>query len=1451
MGEPAYQLPEEDRPDIRPDLRAQEERPKFGVVEGGGETTPKKDGHLRSVDAGDEESRALGHDSKSKTNKDGSDNDSDYGPSALDDIRNRVGKGYNKDGEKKKFLSKLLPNSKVKKRIAISTAIAGGGVAASIFMFTAMLPIKIVSLVSMFEERAGAASSAALDKEGQHLLNRYMVKYVFPNLNKGTCHKIVDPGCVSVVKGTGPVSKTFQAWRQTKFEQKLATKYDLAFGKRGDTYYIHTAAKNINIGDGSSIFGDGAHAGSRHEIENIISTRLKEGTLWDRVYYRFRVAPFLNNKYGIRHCINACKAINKFTDNVKTKKKAAEAYLIQRVISPLSSSYGLIAQCVLDGGDFCPKVNDKLSQVSNADGTRENVTPFQKKLQEQMVDFAGKFGKDSLDDLVRVSSDISKDGFSKVFARELASKIAQIVGGGSGEAAGAAAEKAVPVIGWVLLIARVINTAEQIGPILRYMSYAAFTYAAIQQATAYQTVADEAKSGQIDPVQLGSFNQALSTNLSGSSEDQSDATETPLYNALAGTANNNTSTALLNVLPGKTYASQASSSGGYKCDNGKGVPAGKLVCEEEKFDRGNGVANKISDSMHAIVDPIPGASTLLWVIGKVDELVGKAFGAAFNKICNINPVCKATVSKLGGYAGQFMSYMLKKMIASPFSNNMSGGRGSDMLYAGLDAKDNASCMEIIGCQRVDDKTAAAIQEQYLKKQQDTFNAQPFFARMFSTSEPRSLVSRLALSLPGSKLITARNFATGLLHNPLTVFGNFSSALFAHPTSAGSLVLANDPFGIPQNAYPDGDIPKYPDQYWDQHCQKDYDESTGEYDNSDWLSKQTLDKQTGQAVANTTNPCMLILAASQAVGGLSDASLLPGGSLNQDGTSDPGTGQEISFRIATYNIKTPDQTDGAGDPGNKWKDSSVRVPIAAKVVEQNKFEVIGFQEIAPTTFSRLKVALGSQYDSFPKHPGENGSLTSITPIFWDKERFSMVDFGTIGNAWRKCKGVELCNDIPWIKLRETGGQNTGQEFYVINTHMVNRNSASEQPASDPGGAEKREASAKEIMKKIQSFTDAPIFLTGDFNSSWMPSHDDPALHGDRTRLPYCILTTGGQLVNVYDLANSRKGACPTKDAPYRIDHIYTSPDIRVSDQQFVVNSETKTASDHNPLYADVSFGSSDASGAGADFTISSFNIYFSSDKDHADYSIKKWRERLARSVSVLKKQDIAVAGLQEVRENQWSALQTNADDMLGDGWGIYPSNYKAAGYAAQNPIVWNKSDFTFVSGKTLPGGRLTSPGVQPNSSVLVRLRSNTGQEIYLLNVHEPVHNGTQVLARYQSALEHAKQIKELGADGIPIFVTGDFNSSYAPNSRQSTWQNKKENMAYCILTNGTGLWDALDAEKNNKGHCTSSSGPVDHVFMSTSVSVPRGGYSYSIGPPQNGSDVHHTLIVKVNIAGSGS
>lgn len=272
------------------------------------------------------------------------------------------------------------------------------------------------------------------------------------------------------------------------------------------------------------------------------------------------------------------------------------------------------------------------------------------------------------------------------------------------------------------------------------------------------------------------------------------------------------------------------------------------------------------------------------------------------------------------------------------------------------------------------------------------------------------------------------------------------------------------------------------------------------------------------------------------------------------------------------------------------------------------------------------------------------------------------------------------------------------------------------------------------------------------------------------------------------------------------------------------------------------------GAGSKFNISTFNIYYNTDDSNADYSKNQWQERLERSANVIKNNDLDVVGIQEVRETQWARLQDS--DRLGSTYDIYPDKYGAGGYTSQNPIVWNKDRFDLEKGTTLPGYAVTS-GANSKGRTQVKLKDkSTGQRFYVINQHEPVHDGSAIKERFDSANQLAAHVKDLGKEGLPVFLTGDFNSGYDNRAAQPTYNNDRNNLAYCILTDGGLLWDAFDAAKNKPGKCPTPDGPgVDHIFMSPSVKA--SGYDRSNEPRGNGSDVHPTVFVSVEIPGESA
>lgn len=282
----------------------------------------------------------------------------------------------------------------------------------------------------------------------------------------------------------------------------------------------------------------------------------------------------------------------------------------------------------------------------------------------------------------------------------------------------------------------------------------------------------------------------------------------------------------------------------------------------------------------------------------------------------------------------------------------------------------------------------------------------------------------------------------------------------------------------------------------------------------------------------------------------------------------GTGQ---MRIGTYNVKVANQTNG---PGDGWLDSSIRMPMIGKIIRDLKYDVVGLQEIEAVQWKQVKDSLPG-YSSFPKGYRSEKGLSGQVPIYWKTDKYTLVDSGLFNRSWRKCTGVNLCEYAPWVLLEDN---TTSQQFYAMNTHMVNENNIA--GGSDRGGAEKREADAKEINRVIRTEfkRGVPVFVTGDLNSSWSPVADDFALRGDRTRLPYCILTTDTGISHASDIADGLKGACPSKlgQRKYQIDHVFTNSNTPV---RKTGRYNDPQATDHPTIYADV--GSDSSGGTGSD------------------------------------------------------------------------------------------------------------------------------------------------------------------------------------------------------------------------------------------------------------------------------
>lgn len=173
-----------------------------------------------------------------------------------------------------------------------------------------------------------------------------------------------------------------------------------------------------------------------------------------------------------------------------------------------------------------------------------------------------------------------------------------------------------------------------------------------------------------------------------------------------------------------------------------------------------------------------------------------------------------------------------------------------------------------------------------------------------------------------------------------------------------------------------------------------------------------------------------------------------------------------------------------------------------------------------------------------------------------------------------------------------------------------------------------------------------------------------------------------------------------------------------------------------------------------FKVSSFNILGSSHTKKR----KGWAQGPARAVragALVRSYGVTVVGLQEFQSNQVGPFLSAAG-----GFQAYPGNSQGH-LDAENSIAWDPDHWELVEGHT---HSIPYFGGKGRNMPYVLLRNNeTGRLAWFSNYHNPadVHGGAQRWREAATAKE-AALVRELTADGTPMFTTGDMNErgSYA-------------------------------------------------------------------------------------------
>jgi endonuclease/exonuclease/phosphatase family metal-dependent hydrolase len=178
-----------------------------------------------------------------------------------------------------------------------------------------------------------------------------------------------------------------------------------------------------------------------------------------------------------------------------------------------------------------------------------------------------------------------------------------------------------------------------------------------------------------------------------------------------------------------------------------------------------------------------------------------------------------------------------------------------------------------------------------------------------------------------------------------------------------------------------------------------------------------------------------------------------------------SGNALELKVATYNLRL----DTPSDSANAWP---YRKEAVKALIQYHDFDIVGTQEGFLHQLQSVCELQAYTYCGAGRDDGKEAGEYSA--ILYKKDKFTIIDSGnfwlretpdTPGLGW----DATCCNRIcSWAKFNEI---ESGAEFYFFNVHF------------DHQGVIARKESGKLMIRKIKEIAqDAPVILTGDFNST---------------------------------------------------------------------------------------------------------------------------------------------------------------------------------------------------------------------------------------------------------------------------------------------------------------------------------------------------------------------------------
>lgn len=821
---------------------------------------------LKSAEEGASTGQAAGKQAKSESGK-------------LKKHEGQIGDGYNDDdqGSKLSRLKRKVSSASKKKK-----AIIGGGVGAGIGgiligSFMSMLPLKVNHIAENLQKRHYASSESAVEKRAQKMFSDYIRKHLIPSMKgKDNCNStLTNKDCVHITDTDTPAKRLYKAWADNRFENKLATNHGLKFEKtgagvkmfvKGDKNGIDLSEfinnSNLNLDEVAEIKG-------RANIRTAIKDAFKDETHLKRMMYRFKVGRFLERKYGIRRCLFFCKTTDKLDDWKDKKKLAARMMIIKRVVMPHNDLVQEAMQCIMDSSCVSGDTDEY------GDDNEKKRDALEKKIAERRQEFGGRHLSmtvaevaDEVEDIMKASGKYG--GLGKYFADKAVDKVFTdtAVAEGIKKATG----KVLPVVGWIDFAANIIKFSKDSGAKVKRWAFAITGASMVTTYMLYRSHADELKNAKIDVEMLGGTVDTISDAAGNDQHRGQSAEVSPLYDHIMATPT--TKTAFMDILSPTAYAQGKQAK--YTCDDNNPIPAGQLICDEEKLIPEN-FATKISDLFKSEPLATLGTAADWWSssIGWVINGISGAIGDGVTYVAGLVPGYDELQAKIREWTSPLIEKASKYIIPQPIYDGMSGARTFNMAAGGADVSANDYAHYGLGGKKLSDEQVAALRTEQLEQENLEFANKSIFARLFDKEDSRSMVSQLAMSMPLSASRLSQSTAATLLSNPISQLRNGFGSLFI--TQKTKAAVTADPFGVPQYGYPVDDpvFKADSDQYTDAYC----DEKI-----KAWAESATQNPDTGLDEHGEASPCLLERAAAGSAGGKYSTDV-----LQPEDLQDPGGG----------------------------------------------------------------------------------------------------------------------------------------------------------------------------------------------------------------------------------------------------------------------------------------------------------------------------------------------------------------------------------------------------------------------------------------------------------------------------------------------------------------------------------------------------------------------------------